>query len=87
MLQVLGMPAHFTVNPRTGQVDYIEVHPELLSLSAFSQGVRATCSKNTGGDIQVAVPAYLNEEHFQRALPHLPGILRVSFRMEDLKCV
>ena len=76
-MQVLGMPAQFTVNPRTGIIDYIQVHPELLSLAAFKQGVTSTVIKSEGGDIQIVIPAYLNEDHFQRALPSLPGILRV----------
>ena len=77
-LQVLGMPAHYTVNPRTGAIDYIQVYPELLSIAAFKEGVRSTCAKTQGGDIQIVIPAYLTQDHFQRALPLLPGILRVK---------
>lgn len=73
------MPAHFTVNPRTGNIEYIQVQPELLSLTAFRQGVRSTCAKTDGGDVQIVIPAYLDEDHFQRALPLLPSILRVHF--------
>ena len=76
-LQVLGMPANFTVNPRTGSIDYIQVNPELLSVAAHKQGVVATVGKSDAGDIQIVIPAYLNEEHFQRALPLMPSILRV----------
>lgn len=72
------MPAHYTTNPRTGTIDYIQVQPELLSLAAFTQGAKATCGRTDGGDIQVVIPAYISEDHFQRALPLLPGVLRVS---------
>ena len=72
-LQVIGMPATFTVNPRTHIVDYIEVHPDFLSPAAFKQAT--TCFPSA--DIKIIIPAYLNEDHFQRALPLMPGILRV----------
>ena len=81
-VQVLGMPANFTVNPRTGIIDYIQVHPELLSLAAFKQGVKSTVVNSAEGDIQIVIPAYLNEDHFHRALPLMPGVLRVC--LEDL---
>jgi hypothetical protein len=74
--QVLGMPATYTKNPRTGEIDYIQVQTELLAVSAFKQGVRRGPGRGEA-DIQIVIPAYLCEEHFQRALPLLPGILKV----------
>ncbi len=48
------MPASFTVNPRTGEVDYIAVQTEggLLAVSAFKQGVRRGPGRGEA-DIQV----------------------------------
>ena len=70
------MPANFTINPRTHVIDYILVHPELLSMAAFKQGITAAVA-NSEGDVQTVIPAYLNEDHFQRVLPLLPGVLKV----------
>ena len=74
------MPASFTVNPRTGAVDYISVGMELLSVAAFKQGVRQGPGRGDA-DIQIVIPAYLCQEHFQRALPLLPGILKVRIHI------
>ena len=70
------MPANYTVNPRTRVIDYILVYPELLSPAAFKQGVSAAVA-TSDGEVQIVIPAYLNEDHFQRVLPMLPGILKV----------
>ena len=70
------MPANFTVNPRTGAVDYIAVQMDMLSVAAFKQGVRRGPGRGDA-DIQIVIPAYLCQDHFQRALPLLPGILKV----------
>lgn len=71
------MGASFTVNPRTGTIDYIYLYPDLLSIAAFKQGVTSTVAE--GGNIQIVIPAYISEQHFERAMPLMPGILRVSF--------
>lgn len=78
------MLASHTTNPRTGQIDYISVETELLSVVAFKRGVRRGPGKAQGGDFQVVIPAYLCEEHFQRAIPLLPGILKVGFCLPQL---
>ena len=74
ILQVLGMPLRWTINPRTGALDYIQADPELLSTSAFQQGVRETPQHH---QVMAVLPAYLTQEHFERALPRMPKLLRV----------
>lgn len=75
------MGATYTVNPRTRAIEYIQLFPELISVAAFKQGVTATVAASQGGKIQIVIPAYINEQHFQRALPLMPGILKVYFEL------
>ena len=67
------MPIQWTINPRTQQVDYIEASADLLSVSAFAAGVRKTPAN---GAVQAILPVFLTQAHFERALPHLEGLLR-----------
>ena len=51
----------------------------MLSVAAFKLGVTRASSKADLGDhaIMEVCPVYLNEGHFQRALPHLQKVLKV----------
>lgn len=71
--EVLGLPISFTVNPATQAVDYIEAHPDLLSISAFKAGVKKTPTRDK---IDAVLPVYLTADHFERALPYLPALLK-----------
>jgi hypothetical protein len=47
---VLGLPVTFTKNPKTGAVDYILAHPDLISMTAFKAGVRQTPERVSVGN-------------------------------------
>ncbi|KAK9828625.1 hypothetical protein WJX72_001162 [[Myrmecia] bisecta] len=70
---VLGLPVRFTVNPRTGVVDYIEADMDLLSLEAVQAGVTKTTANDA---FDALLPLYIDADHFQRALPAYPALLR-----------
>eukprot|EP01026_Neomeris_dumetosa_P035059 TRINITY_DN2804_c0_g1_i3.p1 TRINITY_DN2804_c0_g1~~TRINITY_DN2804_c0_g1_i3.p1 ORF type:complete len:977 (+),score=62.34 TRINITY_DN2804_c0_g1_i3:158-2932(+) len=71
---VLGLPYRYTINPKTELIDYIDVDSELLSIEAFEKFQVHT--NITGEEIQGVLPLYLSSEHFKRALPYLPNVLR-----------
>lgn len=73
--EVLGLAYQFTTNPKTGQVDYcLPTSPDLLSVEAVQAGlVRRDAS---GQEVMGALPAYITAEHFERAQPLLPAVLR-----------
>lgn len=86
-LQVLGMPLYYTINPKKQCVDYIAVGVDLLSITAFKQGVHkpATKAELSGQNIMDVCPVYLDEDHFKRALPHLNFVLKVNLLPKLLK--
>ena len=61
---VLGIPLDWTINPKTGKIDYIHSTMELMSLSAFQIGVRKT---TWGETIQGWLPIFLTSQHFASA--------------------
>ncbi|KAL3689276.1 hypothetical protein R1sor_015585 [Riccia sorocarpa] len=63
---VLGFPLSFTVNPRTKDVEYIAVHLDIISESAYRAGLRTTADNEK---FSFMLPLYITEEHFNRALP------------------
>ncbi|KAL2631450.1 hypothetical protein R1flu_016136 [Riccia fluitans] len=63
---VLGFPISFTVNPRTKDVEYIAVHLDIISETAYREGVRTTADNEK---FSFMLPLYITEEHFNRALP------------------
>jgi stress response protein SCP2/ubiquitin-protein ligase len=66
---VLGIPIVFTVNPRTGEKDYITSTFDCLSLEAFQKdNIRKGVWHD---DFQRWLPLYINDEHFERALPYI----------------
>lgn len=66
---VLGIPIEFTINPRTQATDHIYSSMDLLSHEAFSiDRVRKTVYKE---DFTHWLPMYLNEHHWERALPYV----------------
>ena len=66
---VLGIPIVFTVNPRTGEKDYITSTFDCLSLEAFQKhNIRKGVWHD---DFQRWLPMYINDEHFERALPYI----------------
>lgn len=66
---VLGVPITYTVNPRTNEIDYMHSSMELLSRSAYNDSrVRRTAWNES---FDAWLPMYINEAHFQRALPHI----------------
>ena len=73
--QVLGAGFRFTVNPRTSDIDYVEVDSGyLLSVKGFhSLGVTKSPSNEA---IQGVLPLYLTDAHFSRCEPHLNSALR-----------
>jgi len=70
---VLGLPVTFTKNPKTGAVDYILAHPDLISMTAFKAGVRQTPERES---FEAVLPLYLTADHFNRSLPHLAPLLK-----------
>lgn len=69
---VLGLPLRYTVNPKTNLIDYIEAYPDILSVEAFSTGIKTTPA---GEPIDLVLPLFITAEHFDRALPHLARVL------------
>ena len=72
------MPLYCTVNPRTGAVDYIRMAIDFLSVESFRVLKSALTADLTGNDILEVCPLYLNEDHFQTALPHFKKVLKVN---------
>jgi len=70
---VLGLPLRYTINPVTQVLDYIEVEPDLMSVTLFAGGINKTVS---GERVDAVLPVYLNADHFERALPHLHKLLK-----------
>lgn len=70
---VLGVPLHYTINPRTGQVDYIYSTMDTLGYSSYVGGLRKTV---WGEDFNGFLPLYFTEAHFQRAIPALQQCIR-----------
>jgi ubiquitin-protein ligase/Mg-chelatase subunit ChlD len=75
---VMGIPLNYTINPRTGCVDYIYSSMELMSKGCYTAGIRV----NTWGEaINGFMPLYLTKEHFTRALPRIQeSILKLSLQ-------
>lgn len=63
---ILGFPISYTINPRTRDVDYIQVHLDIMSRDAYGHGVRNTADNQT---FNLLLPLYITPEHFERALP------------------
>eukprot|EP01035_Chromulina_nebulosa_P023592 gene23592-30592_t len=61
---VMGIPLDWTINPKTGKIDYIHSTMELMSQSAFRAGVRKT---TWGETIQGWLPIFLTSQHFSTA--------------------
>ena len=75
---VLGVPLKYTVNPKTGLVDYIYSTMELMGQSTYGVGIRKT---TWGEDINGFMPLYFTKEHFQRALPRIrESVLRLALQ-------
>lgn len=72
------MPLYCTVNPRTGAVDYIRMAVDLLSVESFRVLEPESTADLAGEDILEVCPLYLNENHFQAALPHFKKVLKVN---------
>ena len=91
---VLGVPLNYTINPRTGKIDYISSTMDLLSHGAYAAGCRSTdwggkirllshipgCSSTVWGDkILGWLPLFFTHDHFQRAMPLLEkSLLRLA---------
>lgn len=70
---VIGVPITYTVNPRTGQKDYISSTFDTLSLGSYTRhGVRSGVWNEP---FQAFLPLYINDDHFDRALPQLRGCI------------
>lgn len=55
----------FTVNPRTGRVDYIlATSPDLAAVELVAGGLLRRDSR--GNEVQGALPVYITQEHFER---------------------
>jgi stress response protein SCP2 len=66
---VLGMPVTYTMNPKTGSLDYATSTFDTLSLQSFVRdGVRRTV---WGERFTSFLPLYIDEAHFDRALGQL----------------
>lgn len=73
---VIGVGANYTVNPKTKNVDYVELSQDLLSESAFQKDrVRKDAFGNT---FKLFLPLYFTKEHFSRGLP---AIEKTIFRL------
>jgi stress response protein SCP2 len=66
---VIGLGLDYTVNPRTGLVDYIAVSQNLLSQTAYQQ--HDVWSDVFGNAFKLFLPLYFSKEHFRRALPFI----------------
>ncbi|KAL4860149.1 Ubiquitin-conjugating enzyme E2 B [Chlorella vulgaris] len=65
----------FTINPKTRQADYISTNsPDLVAVEAVRSGLVVRDAQ--GNAIQGVIPAYITADHFKRALPYLPAVLR-----------
>lgn len=69
---VLGYPITYTVNPKTRQSDYILATPDVLSHSAFRDGVRTTIGNDRFDEF---FPIFISKDHFKRGLPILKRFL------------
>eukprot|EP00457_Paulinella_chromatophora_P001967 gb/GEZN01001970.1/.p1 GENE.gb/GEZN01001970.1/~~gb/GEZN01001970.1/.p1 ORF type:complete len:764 (+),score=103.04 gb/GEZN01001970.1/:57-2348(+) len=69
---VMGLPITYTMNPKTGRVDYILAHAVLLSESAFEKGTRFTPSNES---FSLVLPLFFSQVHFARALPAIERCL------------
>jgi len=66
---VLGVGVNFTINPKTKNVDYVELTQDLLSETAFQTNrIRKDAF---GNSFKLFLPLYFTEEHFKRALPSI----------------
>ncbi|GAB4817481.1 hypothetical protein N2152v2_004527 [Parachlorella kessleri] len=73
--EVLGLPMTFTATPRTRRVDHLAATcHDLVALAPFQAGL--VTKDLQGHAIKAVLPLYITQDHFQRALPHLPGLLR-----------
>lgn len=75
IVQVLGAGYRFSTNPKTGDVDYIEVDSGyMISTDAYcSLAIRKSPSNES---VQGILPLYLTPEHFGRAGPQLSRALK-----------
>ena len=64
---VLGVGVLYTVNPKTKNVDYIDISHDLLSATAFEK--HKVRQDVFGNKFKLSLPLYFSEEYFQRALP------------------
>ena len=71
------MPLTFTKNPKTGEVDYINPNPDLISMSYHEQikEINFTLINSNKEDYQLLLPVYINKEHFTRALPYIQQVM------------
>lgn len=61
--------------PARRRVDYIAATcPDLLALTVFQAGLVTVDLE--GAAFKGVLPLYVSEDHFSRALPHLPPLLR-----------
>ena len=74
--EVLGLPLDWTVNPKTGKIDYINSSMELLGQVAVSAGMRKTpCDEEMKGWL----PIFLTQQHFHAALdPLKESLIRLA---------
>ncbi|GAB4817332.1 hypothetical protein N2152v2_004378 [Parachlorella kessleri] len=73
--EVLGLPLTFTTNPKTRRVDYLAATcNDLVALAAFQAGL--VTKDLEGNAFKAVLPLYITQDHFERAVPYLPGLLR-----------
>ena len=73
--EVLGLPLTFTTNPKTRRVDYLAATcNDLVALAASQAGL--VTKDLEGNAFKAVLPLYITQDHFERAVPHLPGLLR-----------
>ena len=66
---ILGIPIDYTINPKTGQLDYVTSTFDIISFSAYSTyGIRRTL---WGEKFLSFIPLYIDEEHFMRSINRL----------------
>ncbi|CAM9289792.1 unnamed protein product, partial [Ectocarpus fasciculatus] len=74
---LLGVPIDYTINPKTGLLDYVTSTFDILSFTAYSTyGVRRTV---WGEKFISFLPLYIDEHHFLRGLDRL-----FTVALEDL---
>jgi hypothetical protein len=61
---VLGFGINYTMNPKTGRLDYLDVSSELMSSDAFY--LHKVRRGPKGEEIRAFLPLYLTAEHWQR---------------------